>query len=80
MTWDFRTIQGSEGIAEFLDSCSDASRISSTSFCDCPSYKIPQFASCGKAKAIQAFLNIDTINGRGEGLVRLVPGSNKTDI
>ena len=75
MTWDFRTIRGSQGIINFLDSCSDGSRINSISFHDSPSYKLPQFAYCGKVRVVQAFLSIDTAYGRGQGLVRLIPGS-----
>ena len=79
MTWDFHTIQGSEGIAEFLDGGSHGPRIDSIGLYDSPSYKMPQFAHCGTVRVVQAFLQVDTTYGRGEGLVRLVPDAEKKD-
>ncbi len=71
MTWDFRTLQGPDQIARFIES-SKGGRIIDVSLDESVPHKVPQVAHFGDLKVVQAFLKIETSNGRGDGLVRLV--------
>ena len=72
MTWDFRTLQGPDQIARFLESSKEGG-ITGVSLDELVSHKMPQIAHFGDLEVVQAFLKIETRNGRGEGLVRLAP-------
>ncbi|KAL8940157.1 MAG: hypothetical protein Q9216_002975 [Gyalolechia sp. 2 TL-2023] len=72
MTWDFRTLQGRQQIADFVAASSPESRICNIFLDESTAYKAPQATQLGQTKTIQAFLNIETHFGRGQGLVRLV--------
>ena len=72
MTWDFHTLQGPEQITKFIESSSEDNRIIIISLDKSAAHKMPQIASFGHLKVVQAFLNIETSIGRGVGLVRLI--------
>ncbi|CAF9910031.1 hypothetical protein IMSHALPRED_008534 [Imshaugia aleurites] len=72
MTWDFHTLQGPEQITNFIESSSEDKRIIIISLDKSATHKMPQVASFGHLKVVQAFLNIETSIGRGVGLVRLI--------
>ncbi len=76
MTWDFRTLEGPEQITRFIASSSKDNRITNVSLDKSAAHKIPQVATFGDLKVVQAFLNIETISGRGKGLVRLISDTN----
>ncbi|KAL2039859.1 hypothetical protein N7G274_007260 [Stereocaulon virgatum] len=76
MTWDFHTLQGPEDIITFVKSSSKDDQITKVSLDKSAAHKVPQVAAFGDLKVVQAFLNIETSNGRGEGLVRLTPDPN----
>ena len=71
MTWDFRTLQGPDQIAGFIES-SNGRGIINVLVDEYVPHKVPQIARFGDLNVVQAFLKIETRNGRGEGLVRLV--------
>ena len=71
MTWDFRTLQGPDQIAGFIKSSAKGGIID-VRLDDSVPHKVPQVAQFGDLTVVQAFLKIETTNGRGEGLVRLV--------
>ena len=71
MTWDFRTLQGPDQIAGFIESPNGRGIINVLVDESVP-HKVPQIARFGDLNVVQAFLKIETRNGRGEGLVRLV--------
>ena len=70
MTWDFRTLQGPDQIARFIE-CSKGGVITGVSLEESVPHKVPQSAHFGDIEVVQAFLKIETSNGRGEGFVRL---------
>ncbi len=74
--WDFHTLQGPEQIAKFITSSSQGCRITNVSLCKSPPHKTPQIAAAGGLRIVQAFLEVETANGRGEGLVRLISDPN----
>ncbi|KAL9131118.1 MAG: hypothetical protein Q9217_000880 [Psora testacea] len=76
MTWDFHTLQGYDQITRFIEGSSKDCRISNLSLDKSAAHKMPQVATFGDLKVIQAFLKIETSSGRGEGLVRLLPDMN----
>lgn len=76
MTWDFHTLQGPEQITRFIQNSSEDNRISNITLDNTAAHKVPQLATFGHLKVVQAFLKIETNNGWGEGLVRLVPDTN----
>ena len=76
MTWDFHTLQGPEDIITFMKSSSKDDQITKVSLDKSAAHKVPQVTAFGDLKVVQAFLNIETSNGRGEGLVRLTPDPN----
>ena len=71
MTWDFRTLQGTDQIAKFIESSNRGGIIDVLLDKSVP-HKEPQIAQFGDLNVVQAFLKIETSFGRGEGLVRLV--------
>lgn len=71
MTWDFRTLQGPDQIAKFIES-SKRGGIIDVLLDESVPHKEPQIAQFGDLNVVQAFLKIETSIGRGEGLVRLV--------
>ena len=71
MTWDFRTLRGPDQIARFVES-SKGGGITDILLDESVPHKVPQIAHFGDLNVVQAFLRIETSNGRGEGLVRLV--------
>lgn len=73
MTWDFRTIQGPQRIADFIAASSPDHRICHVSLDESADYKVPKATQLGDIQVIQAFLHVETYTGRGRGLVRLVP-------
>lgn len=70
MTWDFRTLQGPDQIARFIES-SKGGGITGVSLNESVPQKVPQIARFGDLDVVQAFLKIETSNGSGEGLVRI---------
>ena len=68
-SWDFRTLQGPNGIATFVKNTSKQCRFSLDYSKE---HKKPQIVAVGELKIIQAFLKVETSVGRGEGLVRLI--------
>ena len=72
MTWDFRTLQGSEQISRFIQGSPEDNRSTIISLDDSSAHKLPQASDFGGLRVIQAFLKVETSTGRGEGLVRLV--------
>ena len=71
MTWDFHTLRGPDQIARFVES-SKGGGIIDVLLDESVPHKVPQIAHFGDLNVVQAFLRIETSNGRGEGLVRLV--------
>ena len=71
MTWDFRTLQGPDQIARFIKSSAKGGIID-VQLDEFVPHKVPQIAQFGDLNVVQAFLKIETTNGRGDGLVRLV--------
>ena len=71
MTWDFRTLQGPDQIARFIGS-SKGGGIIDISLDESVPHKVPQIAHFSGLNVVQTFIKIETSNGRGEGLVRLV--------
>ena len=76
MTWNFRTLQGSEQISRFIQDSTNDFRSTIVSLDDSSMHKFPQASDFGGLKAVQAFLKVETSTGRGEGLVRLVSDTN----
>lgn len=72
MSWDFRTVQGPESIFNFINGSPQDSRIIAVNVDKSAAHKVPQATTLGGLETIQAFLNIETSSGRGEGLVRLI--------
>ena len=70
MTWDFHTVQGPDQIDRFIE-CSTGGGITGVSLDESVPHKVPQRARLGDIDVVQAFLKIETSNGRGEGFVRL---------
>ena len=75
-SWNFWTLQGPQKISSFIESLPEESRISEISLDKSAPHRNPQFSSFGGFKVIQAFLQVKTKMGRGEGLVRLVSDVN----
>ena len=75
MSWDFRTLQGPDQIAGFIEG-SKGGGIIDVLLDESVPHKVPQIAHLGDIKVVQAFLKIETSSGRGEGLVRLVSDVN----
>ena len=74
MTWDFHTLQGREQIAAFIKTSSKDSRIVNISLYEGDvAHKRPRVAAIGDLEVVQAFLQVETSSGRGEGLVNLIP-------
>ena len=76
MTWDFRTLKGSQQISRFIQGSTKDGRSTIISLDDSSRHKFPQASDFGGLKAVQAFLKVETSTGRGEGLVRLVSDTN----
>lgn len=68
-SWDFRTLQGPKNIETFLKSARQTFEFQLNSSAE---HKKPQLTTVAGVEIIQAFLKVDTKNGRGDGLVRLV--------
>ena len=77
MTWDFHTLQGPEKIATYVRDPSKKGVIRNITLPNFPAHKSTKYADCGGLKVVQAFLDVETANGRGEGLVRLVCDQSK---
>ncbi|GAB0134652.1 hypothetical protein EsDP_00003014 [Epichloe bromicola] len=83
LSWNFRTVQGPSQIAEFLQACSrskDGFRLQRIAVDDddddddgSPCRRPATAPLDGQAKVlgIRAFLSIETVRGRGDGLIRL---------
>lgn len=76
LSWNFRTVQGPAQIASFLQVCAeskDGLRLQRVAIDESPS-RLPATApldGTGKVVGIQAFLRIETVRGKGDGLIRL---------
>ena len=76
MTWDFHTLQGPQKISSFIESSPKDSRIINLSLDRSASHKVPQVKKCGHLQVVRAFVKVETSNGRGEGMVRLIPSND----
>ena len=72
MTWDFHTFEGPEQITRYIQSASKDNRITNISLDKSVAHKMPQLTDFGSLKVVQAFLELETTSGRGNGLLRLV--------
>lgn len=77
LSWNFRTVQGPSRIAEFLQACSrsrDGFRLRRMAVDDGSPSRRPATAPLdgqGRVLGIQAFLSVETVRGKGDGLIRL---------
>lgn len=78
LTWELRTLQGPPRIYDFLKGAAtskDGFRLQNISVDASNVVRAPKFAPIdadGEVIGVQFFLNIDTVHGTGQGLVRLV--------
>ncbi|GAB7333455.1 hypothetical protein MBLNU13_g05053t1 [Cladosporium sp. NU13] len=78
LTWELRTLQGPPRIYDFLKGAAtsrDGFRLQNISVDASNVVRAPKFAPVdadGEVIGVQFFLNIDTVHGTGQGLVRLV--------
>ena len=78
LTWELRTLQGPPRIYDFLKGAAisrDGFRIQNIAVDASNVVRAPRFAPVdadGEVTGVQFFLNIDTVHGTGQGLVRLV--------
>lgn len=78
LTWELRTLQGPPRIYDFMKGATisrDGFRIQRIDIDTLNIVRSPKFAPVdadGEVIGVQCFLNIDTVHGTGQGLVRLV--------
>ena len=75
LSWDYRTLRGSQNMIKFLERHRKGSRLNNLSIDASDLFHKPKMAPIdhdGKFLGLQAFLIIDTDVGNGKGLVRLV--------
>lgn len=80
LSWDIHTLHGPQKIVELFKSSDNGCRIKSIELdktSPIRSPKIEQLGSEAKITNVQAFLNVETDVGKGQGLVRLVNGNGK---
>lgn len=86
LTWEFRTVQGPADILQFLKGAvksRDGLRIQRISVDASNTVRAPRLAPVdadGEVTGIQFFLTIDTVIGKGQGLVRLVEENDQWKI
>ncbi|KAG6040277.1 hypothetical protein E4U41_001064 [Claviceps citrina] len=86
LSWKFRTVQGPSQIADFLQACAeskDGFRLQKVAIDDGSPSRQPATSpldGTGKVLGIHAFLNVDTVRGRGDGLIRLAREDGKWKI
>lgn len=80
LSWDIHTLHGPQKIADLIKSSENGCRIKSIALDKTSPLRSPQTAQLGseaKIPNVQAFLNIETDVGTGQGLVRLVNADGK---
>ena len=79
LSWQLRTVQGTDGIVQFLSSCSesrDGLRLKKISIDRSSSVRAPTVCPidpAGEVQGIQFFFSVETSLGSGVGVARLVP-------
>ncbi|KAG5953436.1 hypothetical protein E4U53_005547 [Claviceps sorghi] len=77
LSWNFRTVQGPPQIEDFLQACAksrDGFRVQKITIDDGSPSRQPTTSpldGTGKVMGIHAFLHIETVRGKGDGLIRL---------
>lgn len=80
LSWDIHTLRGPQEIFELIKNSGNVCRIKSITLDKTSQLRSPQTAQLGseaKIPNVQAFLNVETDVGKGQGLVRLVNENGK---
>ncbi|KAH6675284.1 hypothetical protein F5X68DRAFT_264412 [Plectosphaerella plurivora] len=78
LTWDFRTVNGNDGLSAFFEQCKDTKdgfRLTSVALDKSSPARVPQLTSldgAGEVPCLVFFLTLETKVGQGEGVARLV--------
>lgn len=86
LTWNFRTVQGTSKIADFLQECSKSKdgfrlkkfAVDKSSLSRTP--KVVPLDGEAKVSGIQVYLSVETVLGTGEGIIRLGQENGKWKI
>ena len=71
LTWDFRTVSGLDAIVKELKA--HAGRAKPTGFRTDPDRTSPRHVTRAGTRAIEVIFRFDTVDGRGSGVLRLIP-------
>jgi thioredoxin reductase len=72
LTWDLRTVKGSAGVKQYLDS--NKVRLSKIEVNESSEFKVPKFGPIGandEVNGIKLFITFETSIGRGDGVIDL---------
>ncbi|KAF2232532.1 FAD/NAD(P)-binding domain-containing protein [Viridothelium virens] len=71
-SWDFRTVQGTDRISKFVGQPSKTAGVTKVDLFESPAHKVPQYGTIEDIEVVQAYLGLETLNGTGQGYVRLM--------
>src|SRR5262245_3998353 len=76
LTWHIRTVDGRDAVAREL--AAQASRARPSGFRVDPARTPPRKVTRAGTEAVEAFFRFETAEGRGSGVLRLMPGADGT--
>ncbi|KAL9096781.1 MAG: hypothetical protein Q9165_001269 [Trypethelium subeluteriae] len=71
-SWDFRTVQGTDRISKLIGRSSKTAGITRVGLFESPAHKVPQRGTIEDTEVVQAYLELETRHGTGQGYVRLM--------
>ena len=77
LTWHIRTVNGLDGILSELKA--HVGRVHPTGFRTDPHRTLPRYVTRAGTKAIEAIFRFETAEGRGNGVLRLIPDADDRD-